>query len=198
MCHPDSRTTTTTTTARMEEISLKIFWEQVHLTSFDRDSSKGVYVRGKQVRAGQVTYGSVRMFALSTFLSVLIDELPEYKTEKCESCSTKSVVNNSLKACSRCHCVHYCSRECHVKHFPSHKKECKAVWKELYGQYSSDCIKTDSLTLHMSLKAFMFPNLKDRVLTPLLQFTEAKVRAILDNRELRANPNQIREFRSDL
>jgi len=43
----------------------------------------------------------------------------------CASC----LKGNSLKLCSRCKSVNYCSRACQKKHWPKHKKECQKMVK---------------------------------------------------------------------
>ena len=65
---------------------------------------------------------------LSEFLTHLTPEIMEEFVERiekeqgCESCGKKSV---SLKKCSRCKKVKYCSVECQTKDWKSHKIGCK-------------------------------------------------------------------------
>lgn len=37
------------------------------------------------------------------------------------------VTKRKMKMCDRCHRVHYCGKECQIKHWAIHKKECKQV-----------------------------------------------------------------------
>jgi hypothetical protein len=67
--------------------------------------------------------------------TVVICMLYEYQTDllkepwtfnpggdpRCETCGK----GNDLKSCSRCKNVKYCSRECQVSDWPSHKTACK-------------------------------------------------------------------------
>ena len=41
---------------------------------------------------------------------------------------------DSLKACTACHMVKYCNRDCQISHRPQHKKECKKRVAELYDE----------------------------------------------------------------
>jgi hypothetical protein len=52
---------------------------------------------------------------------ILIEKILNKMTSECEfcGCSTKR-----LKVCSRCEKVCYCSRDCQVKDYKKHKKEC--------------------------------------------------------------------------
>jgi len=51
------------------------------------------------------------------------------KMASCDQCGRMEVKKGdlSLKACSRCHCVRYCSKDCQVKAWKEHKKECKKL-----------------------------------------------------------------------
>lgn len=37
------------------------------------------------------------------------------------------VTRRKMKMCDRCHRVHYCGKDCQIKHWAIHKKECKQV-----------------------------------------------------------------------
>ena len=41
---------------------------------------------------------------------------------------------SSLSECSSCHQTRYCSKDCQVKHWDSHKEQCKIVRKQLKAQ----------------------------------------------------------------
>lgn len=58
------------------------------------------------------------------YMKVIIQE--ENKP-KCKSCSKNYV---SLKCCSKCKNVFYCTRECQVKDFPQHKLICVELIKK--------------------------------------------------------------------
>ncbi|KAL5012985.1 hypothetical protein ScPMuIL_011536 [Solemya velum] len=50
----------------------------------------------------------------------------------CKSCGGNAAV---MKRCTRCRLVYYCSRECQIKHWPTHSQECKT-------QNKADCSGT--------------------------------------------------------
>lgn len=50
---------------------------------------------------------------------------PEYKT-KCSYCSAPTG-NKKLLTCSRCKLSYYCNRDCQMKHWPEHKKNCQEI-----------------------------------------------------------------------
>lgn len=56
--------------------------------------------------------------------------LPETKRTICDnpSCldSKKEKAQSILKKCNRCRCVRYCTKECQVQHWPTHKRNCCA------------------------------------------------------------------------
>ncbi len=47
------------------------------------------------------------------------------KTQQVCNCCMKTGKVAKLKACSACHQVYYCGRECQVKDWPNHKTQCK-------------------------------------------------------------------------
>ena len=57
---------------------------------------------------------------------------------KCAACGK---AGDNLKACTACHLVKYCNRDCQKLHWPKHKKECKQRAAELAGgnNKSADC-----------------------------------------------------------
>ena len=58
------------------------------------------------------------------------DDMPP---DICANCGKREDSrNNSLKTCTACKLVKYCSRECQIAHRPQHKKECKKRAKELH------------------------------------------------------------------
>jgi TPR repeat protein len=43
----------------------------------------------------------------------------------CATCGTAKTTKRPLHACSQCHTVHYCNRECQMKHWKEgHKRDC--------------------------------------------------------------------------
>jgi ankyrin repeat protein len=50
-----------------------------------------------------------------------IDKILSKMTNECENCGSSS---KRLKLCSKCEKVRYCSRDCQVKDYKEHKKEC--------------------------------------------------------------------------
>ena len=48
----------------------------------------------------------------------------------CAACGKSS---DNLKACTACHLVKYCNRECQISHWPKHKKFCRKHAAELAG-----------------------------------------------------------------
>jgi len=53
-------------------------------------------------------------------------------TDACANCGKGEDGGKSLKACTACKLVKYCSRECQIAHRPQHKKQCKKRAAELY------------------------------------------------------------------
>ena len=104
----------------------------------------------------------MRLFALGTFLSVLVDG----SKVTCDACGK---TGDGMKRCSRCHCVTYCGRDCQAKDFKScHKKLC-AEFKVL-----RDCYKAtqplpehDYIGVYMTLESYLFPHLRDKYLGPV-------------------------------
>jgi hypothetical protein len=176
----------------IEAENLKLFWEQVKLVAYPQDISLKVVIHGKEVRSQTSMHASLRIYACSIFLSSLHTQLTIAR-DKCDNCLE---VIEHLNACSRCHCAQYCGRECQKKHFPSHKKECKVVLKELYERYNSEGIQTGITSLVMSLEGFMFPKLKEKWLTSLERYAKAEANTIMQTD--RANSLQKRTFRPDL
>jgi len=50
----------------------------------------------------------------------------------CANCGKGEDSSSSLKACTACKLVKYCSRDCQIAHRPQHKKECRRRAKELH------------------------------------------------------------------
>jgi splicing suppressor protein 51 len=49
-------------------------------------------------------------------------------TPRCQNCSKSSAqLGANLKQCGKCHTTRYCSRECQVAHWPSHKPICTII-----------------------------------------------------------------------
>ncbi|GFH48029.1 hypothetical protein CTEN210_04505 [Chaetoceros tenuissimus] len=47
-------------------------------------------------------------------------------SQNCDNCSKTGVdIGSKLSVCSKCNSAYYCSRECQVEHWPTHKKYCK-------------------------------------------------------------------------
>jgi len=51
--------------------------------------------------------------------------------DKCAACGKEG---DDLKACTACHMVKYCNRDCQISHRKQHKKECKKRAAELYDE----------------------------------------------------------------
>ena len=47
------------------------------------------------------------------------------------NCAACGKAGDNLKACTACHLVKYCNRECQISHRPKHKKECRKRAAEL-------------------------------------------------------------------
>ena len=52
--------------------------------------------------------------------------------DTCAACGNEG--GDSLKACTACHMVKYCNRDCQVAHRPLHKKACKKRATEIYDE----------------------------------------------------------------
>ena len=52
----------------------------------------------------------------------------------CANCGKGEEVGMSLKVCTACKLVKYCSRECQIAHRSQHKRECKKRAKELHDE----------------------------------------------------------------
>ena len=81
-----------------------------------------------------------------TDLSEVSDIARSNDLPQCHNCSTCS---DDLKACLGCHKTKYCSKECQIKHWKIHKKECKNSTQTVEAQISepksvSQCIKSHS------------------------------------------------------
>jgi len=49
----------------------------------------------------------------------------------CAACGTPKTTRRPLNACSQCHTVHYCNRDCQMTHWKAgHKRACKRLQKE--------------------------------------------------------------------
>jgi len=73
----------------------------------------------------------------------------------CPACGKTNSSDTNHLVCSRCHNIHYCSKECQVNHWPKHKITCKVdledcekakqsgisdlfeLWQQCYGQLGS-------------------------------------------------------------
>lgn len=72
------------------------------------------------------------IFKALTFMSLLISSLslPQFSyAHPCRHCSQELT---SPKTCAGCSIAHYCSRECQVTHWSSHKGECKKLAQARY------------------------------------------------------------------
>jgi len=58
------------------------------------------------------------------------DDVPDV----CGNCGKGEDSSGSLKSCTACQMVKYCSRDCQIAHRPQHKKECKKRAAELYDE----------------------------------------------------------------
>ena len=58
------------------------------------------------------------------------DDIPNI----CAYCGKGEENGKSLKACTACKLVKYCSRECQIAHRPQHKKECKKRAAEIHDE----------------------------------------------------------------
>ena len=61
-------------------------------------------------------------------------DIDKLSTDICANCGKGEENNDSLKACTACHMVKYCNRECQIAHRPQHKKECKKRAAELHDK----------------------------------------------------------------
>ena len=52
--------------------------------------------------------------------------------DKCAACGKEG--GDSLKACTACHMVKYCNRDCQISHRKQHKRACKKRAAELYDE----------------------------------------------------------------
>src|SRR6056300_1276851 len=52
----------------------------------------------------------------------------------CANCGKGEDSSSSLKACTACKMIKYCSRDCQIAHRPQHKKECKRRAKEMHDE----------------------------------------------------------------
>ena len=52
----------------------------------------------------------------------------------CANCGKGEDESDSLKACTACKLVRYCSRECQKTHRPQHKRECRKRAKEIHDE----------------------------------------------------------------
>ena len=59
------------------------------------------------------------------------ETLPQIIDEVCASCGKAAVDNITLKICTACKLVKYCSVECQKNHRPQHKKACKKRMAEI-------------------------------------------------------------------
>ena len=50
------------------------------------------------------------------------------------TCAACGKEGNDLKACTACHMVKYCNRECQIAHRKQHKKACKKRAAELHDE----------------------------------------------------------------
>ena len=61
-------------------------------------------------------------------------EICSSNTSTCANCGKGEEAGITLKSCTACKLVKYCSRECQIAHRPQHKKECKIRAKELHDE----------------------------------------------------------------
>jgi len=62
------------------------------------------------------------------------EHIPPDICANCANCGKGEESSNSLKTCTACKLVKYCSRDCQVAHWPQHKKECKKKAAELHDE----------------------------------------------------------------
>ncbi|CCM04154.1 uncharacterized protein FIBRA_06316 [Fibroporia radiculosa] len=85
----------------------------------DIKEADGLCIRDMYLRMGlQVTASITKWLRKRTG-----EELPMTE-KKCDSCGKKTAAHGSLKICSKCHAVRYCSLECQRSHWPTHKRTC--------------------------------------------------------------------------
>ena len=58
----------------------------------------------------------------------------EVSADICANCGKGEESTSILKACTACHMVKYCNRECQIAHRPQHKKACKKRAAELHDE----------------------------------------------------------------
>merc|ERR1712087_242685 len=51
------------------------------------------------------------------------------KLRLCDSCGKLETKKGEMLACSKCHKVTYCSKECQIAHWKAHKSDCKK-WRK--------------------------------------------------------------------
>lgn len=124
-----------TTTDDIEKQTWSLFMENGRLCEQPEnpDQSLPLMVRNTEVTAAFTQYGAARLYALGTFLSVVVNG----SREACDACGK---VGERMKRCSRCHCGVYCDRDCQAKDFKSrHKKKC-AELKALQDRYQETIV----------------------------------------------------------
>jgi len=72
--------------------------------------------------------------------------------DKCAACGKEG--GDSLKACTACHMVKYCSRDCQISHRKEHKKACKKRAAELYDEKLFKEVEPDECPICMIPMSF--------------------------------------------
>ena len=184
----------------IEEDTWKLFFQNSRLCDSPElqanDMSLPVHVHHSsktRITANVLRSAASRLYALSTFLSKVVEFVTN--PEQCDRCGIVPVGEHpdvELKRCSRCQCVFYCSRECQSADFKGgdggggggggHKKQCRklAVLKERYGSehYLPLSSKHDVSEVHVCLEAFLYPTLRDEVLSRLKEDVDVLAKSL--------------------
>jgi len=183
----------------VEEETWKLFFQNSRLCDSPalqaNDMSLAVHVHHSsktRITANVLRSAASRLYAVSTFLSKVVEFVTS--PEQCGRCGIVPVGEHpdvELKRCSRCQCVFYCSRECQSADFKGgdgggdgggHKKQCRklAVLKERYGSehYLPLSSKHDVSEVHVCLEAFLYPTLRDEVLSRLKEDVDVLAKSL--------------------
>lgn len=80
------------------------------------------YLHGSPIWGGLLRH-AVRIAISLVFYSSLVDDdfMGSDRAERCQKCNSQA---SSLKHCSGCHSVRYCSKDCQRKDWKSHRPNC--------------------------------------------------------------------------